>query len=150
MSAVITSGSRVLLDFALRLENGDTVDSTFGRKPAELVVGDGRLLPSFEKVLYGLRAGDSRTEILPPEQAFGEHRQENLQQFERHRFASDMTLEPGLVINFNDAGGNGLPGVVQSVDEQQVTVDFNHPLAGHALSFEVSIIHVDNGSGSAA
>ncbi|MDH1056043.1 FKBP-type peptidyl-prolyl cis-trans isomerase [Aquipseudomonas alcaligenes] len=131
----------VTLHFALKLENGDVVDSTFDRQPATFKVGDGNLLPGFEVALYGFKAGDKRSLQIEPENAFGQPNPQNVQVMPRGQF-QDMELSEGLLIIFNDAANAELPGVVKAFDEQQVTIDFNHPLAGKTLSFDVEIIEV--------
>lgn len=133
--------TQVTLHFALSLENGEVVDSTFDKKPATFKVGDGSLLPGFEQQLYGLKAGDKRQFRIEPEQGFGQHNPQNQQTMPRSQF-EEMELSEGLLVIFNDAANTELPGVVKAFDERQVTVDFNHPLAGKALSFEVEIFDV--------
>lgn len=132
---------QVTLHFALGLENGEVVDSTFDKKPATFKVGDGNLLPGFEQQLFGLKAGDKRTLQLTPEQGFGQHNPQNVQVMPRNQFEG-MELAEGLLVIFNDAAKTELPGVVKGFDDRQVTVDFNHPLAGKALTFEVEIFEV--------
>lgn len=131
----------VTLHFALKLENGDVVDSTFDKKPATFKVGDGNLLPGFEQAIYGLKAGDKRSLSISPEQGFGQGNPQNVQVMPRSQF-QDMELSEGLLVIFNDAANAELPGVVKAFDDSQVTIDFNHPLAGKALSFDVEIIAV--------
>ena len=131
----------VTLHFALKLENGDVVDTTFDKQPATFKVGDGNLLPGFENALYGFKAGDKRSLQIEPENAFGQPNPQNVQIMPRSQFA-DMELAEGLLVIFNDAANTELPGVVKTFDEQQVTIDFNHPLAGKTLSFDVEIIEV--------
>lgn len=131
----------VTLHFALKLENGDVVDSTFDKQPATFKVGDGSLLPGFEAALYGFKAGDKRSLQVEPENAFGQPNPQNVQVMPRSQFEG-MELSEGLLIIFNDAANAELPGVVKAFDEQQVTIDFNHPLAGKTLSFDVEIIEV--------
>ena len=131
----------VTLHFALKLENGEVVDSTEGKAPATFKVGDGNLLPGFEVALYGFKAGDKRSLQIEPENAFGQPNPQNVQVMPRGQF-QDMELSEGLLIIFNDAANAELPGVVKAFDEQQVTIDFNHPLAGKRLSFDVEIIEV--------
>ena len=141
-AVAIQAGSKVSLHFSLRLENNDIVDSTFGREPASLTVGDGNLPEGFEKYIHGLEAGSREVVTVPPEEAFGQHNPNNIQAVGRSRFAPDMELAEGVVISFADQAGGELPGVIQEFDEQTVTVDFNHPLAGKPLIFEVEIISV--------
>ena len=134
----IGQNTQVTLHFALRLENGDTVDSTFDKSPATFKVGDASLLPGFEAALFGFKAGDKRTLEVPPENAFGQPNPQNVQIIARSQF-KDMELSQGLLVIFNDAANTELPGVVKVFDDEQVTIDFNHPLAGKTLTFEVEI-----------
>lgn len=139
---VISSNSQVTLHFALMLEDGGVVDSTFDGKPASLTIGDGNLLPGFESVLLGLAAGDEKEFVIVPENAFGMPNPANVQYFERSDFASDMDVQEGLIVSFADAARAELPGVIKSVSDTEVVVDFNHPLAGKNLRFKVKIIDV--------
>ncbi|WNF46180.1 peptidylprolyl isomerase [Pseudomonas sp. SG20056] len=132
---------QVTLHFALKLDNGDVVDSTFDKSPATFKVGDGNLLPGFEQAIYGLKAGDKRSLPISPEQGFGQGNPQNIQVMPRSQF-QDMELSEGLLVIFNDAANAELPGVVKAFDDAKVTIDFNHPLAGKALSFDVEIIEV--------
>ncbi|MGB0732464.1 MAG: FKBP-type peptidyl-prolyl cis-trans isomerase [Pontibacterium sp.] len=137
----IGPATRVTLHFEIALENGQIVDSNFEGNPATFEVGDGNLLEGFEQVLFGLRAGDENTFKILPENAFGMPNPSNVQRIARSQFEG-MTLEQGLVISFSDPSGE-LPGVIDSFDDNYVDVNFNHPLAGHTLSFKVSILSVD-------
>lgn len=131
----------VTLHFALKLESGDVVDSTFDKQPATFTFGDGNLLPGFELAIQGLKSGDKRSLIIEPENGFGQPNPQNVQIMPRDQF-TEMELGEGLLVIFRDAAGGELPGVVKAFDEQQVTVDFNHPLAGKRLTFEVEILEV--------
>lgn len=139
---VIDSGSRVTLHFALKLDNGDVVDSTFERAPASFTLGDGSLLPGFERRLLGLKKGAQAAFIVPPEDAFGQPNPANVQYFKRSVFGDDMPLSEGLVVSFADAQRAELPGVISRFEGDEVVVDFNHPLAGRHIVFEVEIVDV--------
>lgn len=138
----VGKGMRVTLNFALILKDGDLVDSTFDKAPASLDIGDGNLPEGFESYLMGLKAGDRETYEVPPENAFGQANPSNRQSFKRSDFDAEMVIEPGLMVSFADARKSELPGVIYSVDADEVIVDFNHPLAGRELIFEVEIIDV--------
>jgi len=138
---VIGEHSHVTLHFSLKLEDGTEVDSTLKGDPASFTVGDGNLLPGFEQALFGLEAGDEAEIEIPPEVGFGQRNPSNIQKVRRDHFSPDIELEPGLVVSFDNGGGE-LPGVVQEVGDDEVTVDFNHPLAGQTLNFHVKILEV--------
>ena len=146
---MVIEGARIKLHFSLALDNasGDVIDSTFGDRPAELVVGDGNLPEGFESCLLGMREGQESIFTVPPEKAFGQRNPNNIQVLS-HRNFKEMHLEEGLVISFSDAGGQELPGVIKAIDQDDVTVDFNHPLSGRTLAFRVSILEVILPAGS--
>lgn len=138
----IGEGIQVKLHFALLLEDGATVDSTFDKEPATLTIGDGNLPEGFESCLYGLVEGDKQSFTLLPEKAFGQHNPSNVQKVASTDFAKLEELEVGMIMGFTDKAGGELPGVITEIDAQQVTVDFNHPLAGRTLTFKVEILTV--------
>lgn len=142
----IQMGSRISLHFALLMPSGEEIDTTRRGKPAELTLGDGNLLPGFETALVGLSAGDDAQLIVPAEQAFGERVEANVRLLAKTLFAdftSEEPLEPGLVVSFQAPDGE-LPGVVKAVYEDTVQVDFNHPLSGSDITFDVSILSVES------
>lgn len=137
----IEEGSKVQLHFSVALENGVEIDNTRSRdEPVSLIIGDGNLLPGFEKALFGLRAGDRRTVSLPPEDAFGEWNPENVQRFDTVKF--EQCPEVGHMIEFEDKAKASLFGVVMSVGDDITEIDFNHPLAGKNITFAVEIFKV--------
>lgn len=140
---IISEGTRVTLNFALILEDGSEVDNNFDGAPASFSVGDGSLLPGFERALFGLKSGDQATLEIPPEDGFGQPNELNIQTIARDQFDAGAELATGMVFSFADAAGGEVPGVVREFDEHEVVVDFNHPLAGRTLSFKVAIHNVE-------
>ena len=137
----IAQGSQVSLHFSVSLENGMEIDNTRSRtEPVSLTIGDGNLLEGFEKALLGLRAGDRRTVHLPPEDAFGQWNPDNIQTFDTVKFGARPELNQ--VVEFEDKAKTTLAGVVKSVNDDVTEVDFNHPLAGRNVVFEVEIARV--------
>lgn len=140
----VQPGSKIRFDFIIMLaDTKEIVDQTKPGKPAVCCIGDGNLLPGFEKNMLGMKEGEKSVITIPPESGFGQNNPNNVQQFKRTDFASDLDLQEGLIISFADANKNELPGVVKTVDGEQITVDFNHPLAGKTLLFEVNILNIE-------
>lgn len=143
----IETGARVVLHFSLALVDGTVIDSNFDQAPACFLVGDGSLLPGFEQTLLHLCAGDTVDVLLSPEQAFGAINPKNVQTLPRHKFKALLAnstdpVDVGTVLSFADPGGFEIPGVVQSIDEETLVVDFNHPLAGRDIHFMAKIVAV--------
>lgn len=139
----VGEGTRVFLNFSVSLEDGSEVDSNFGNDAVDFVVGDGSLLPGFERRLFGMSAGERQMFKVPPEDAFGQPNDNNVQSLPRDQFDDDVDLEVGLVFSFADAGGGELPGMVIAFDDEDVTVDFNHPLSGRTILFDVLVHRVE-------
>ena len=93
----IANNSQVTLHFAIKLDNGDVVDSTFDKAPATFKVGDGNLLPGFEQALFGLKGGDQRSLPIAPEHGFGQPNPQNVQVMPRSQF-KDMDLAEGNML----------------------------------------------------
>ena len=134
--------TKITLHFFFALENGFIVDTNFDGEFATFVFGDGNLLPGFEEVLTGLKPGAEDEFDISPEKGFGQHNPSNIQEFSRKDFDEEVDLEPGLMLSFADANQAELPGVVLEADAEKVTVDFNHPLAGHTINFKVKVVSV--------
>ncbi|MCB1842020.1 MAG: peptidylprolyl isomerase [Halioglobus sp.] len=144
MSAVtVSEGTRVFLNFSVSLEDGSEVDSNFGGEPVDFEVGDGSLLPGFERLLFGMRPGERQLFTVAPEDAFGQPNENNLQRIPLAHFGDDTELTPGLVFSFADAAGGEVPGMVVAFDDTDVTVDFNHPLAGRTILFDVLVHRIE-------
>ena len=137
---MISKTSQITMHFELALEDGQLVDGNFDKAPAEFKFGDGSLLEAFEDVLLGLKEGDEREFTMTPEKAFGQHNPNNVQLMPRSQF--DMDLEEGMIVSFSDVGKNELPGVIALIGDDEVTVDFNHPLAGRTLTYRVKVVAV--------
>jgi FKBP-type peptidyl-prolyl cis-trans isomerase SlpA len=103
-------------------------------------VGDGNLLPGFESSLLGLEVGDEREFIISPENAFGQHNAQNVQAVDRGNF-DESELEIGSILSFQNGDGE-LPGVIIALEKNQVMVDFNHPLSGKNIVFQVKILEI--------
>jgi len=141
----IGENSEVVFHFSIKLEDGSAADSTkVHNRPAKLVMGDGSLTANFEKCLLGLSAGDEKSFKLAPEDAFGMPNPDNIYYVDRSKFGSDTPAEVGAIIAFTQPDGTDLPGLIREVAGDSVTVDFNHPLAGQHVEFEVEILEVRN------
>ena len=137
----ITKTSTVSLNFNLSLDDGQLVDGNMDRQAASFEIGDGTLLPGFELNLLGMKAGETGDFMIEPVNGFGVPNINNIQLFSRSQF-SGIALEIGTVVSFSDAAKAELPGVVKSIQGDRIEVDFNHPLAGKSLRFEVKIVEV--------
>jgi FKBP-type peptidyl-prolyl cis-trans isomerase SlpA len=146
-AGTVAPGRRITLNFSLSLADDQEISSNFSGDPVTCVIGDGSLLPGFEQVLFGLKAGETIETSLTPARAFGEYNPDNVQEVPRYRFPPDMPLEAGLMIDFAGSGSYSQAGVVVGFDSSSVKVDFNHPLAGRTIVFRARIHSIGEQTG---
>ncbi|BDH47166.1 peptidyl-prolyl cis-trans isomerase [Salmonella enterica subsp. enterica serovar Choleraesuis] len=144
MANSVQSDSAVLVHFTLKLEDGSTAESTRNNgKPALFRLGDSSLSEGLEQHLLGLKAGAKTAFSLPPEAAFGITSPDLIQYFSRRDFIDAGEPEVGAIMLFTAMDGSEMPGVIREVNGDSITVDFNHPLAGQTVHFDIEVLEVD-------
>ena len=141
------AGDRVKINFTGKLEDGMVFANTADSEPLEFQLGEGNIIPGVEKAVEGMNVGESKTVKVPPEQSYGQRRDELVEEVGRDKFPKDV--EPQVGQKFEVPQQEGQPMVVRVVDvsEQTVTLDGNHPLAGRDLTFELELIEIPSKSG---
>jgi FKBP-type peptidyl-prolyl cis-trans isomerase SlpA len=141
LNQIVQPDSLVTLHYRIALENGQPLISTFEGTPATLQLGAGELLPNLERVLAGIEEGKLQQFTLAPDEAFGEHKSELVERVQRRHMAEE-NIEAMSIMEFTAPDGSRYSGLVREIDEQSALIDFNHPLAGKTIQFEVKIIGV--------
>jgi len=136
---IVQSNSRVAISFRLSVLEGPLVDEATAEEPLEFSLGDGTLLPNLEEFLVGLELGTQGRFIMDADDAFGRSNPDNIQTMPRANFPAEMSLEEGQVIGFNTPTGQEVPGTILQLSDNEVEIDFNHPLADATLEFVVKI-----------
>jgi FKBP-type peptidyl-prolyl cis-trans isomerase SlpA len=143
---VVTEAAYLTLHYRLASMDGADIVSTFQGNPATLQLGTGQLAPFLEACLIGLPEGAHQTFDLPPERSFGPRNPELLQRVSRatldENSAADAEYAIGDVVEFAAPGGGHFAGVLRDIGAEDALFDFNHPLAGQSVKFEVKIIGI--------
>jgi len=143
---VVTDTSYLTLHYRLRTADGTDIVTTFGGTPATLMLGQGQLAPFLEQRLLGLPEGEQATFTLSPAEGFGERNPELIQFVSKKTLAEnsepDEQYQIGDLVDFRAPGGGRFAGVLRELREDDALFDFNHPLAGQTLTFEVQLISV--------
>lgn len=142
MSEKISPSSFVTLNYRLSTGDGIEIVNTFTQRPATLQMGSGQLAPTLEACLIGMGDGERSTFNLEPGKAFGARSNDLVQRIPRSQISSNYVVEENAQIDFMSENGQKFSGMVRSFDDATVLMDFNHPLAGKHLVFEVEIIGV--------
>jgi len=134
----IKSGSTVTLDYKVYVD-GQLVDETNPDQPLVYVQGEGQIIPGLEKNLEGLNAGDTKEVVVEPEEAYGEYSEERFMHVPREDLPTDVEPEAGMQLQAMSDNGSMFVGVITDIKPDHVDVDFNHPLAGKTLRFEIQV-----------
>jgi FKBP-type peptidyl-prolyl cis-trans isomerase SlyD len=130
----------VSLDYTLRLDDDQVIDSSAGREPLEFIQGQGHIIPGLERELYGMAVGDQKQVSVPAAEGYGEHDESRIQLVERDAFGPGTELEVDMGVQMQDPQtGQVFQGTISEIRADHVVIDFNHPLAGETLHFDVTI-----------
>ena len=119
----------VTLDYTLIVED-EVLESTDESEPIEFIQGIGQIIPGLEEALYGMKVGEKKTVVIEPEDAYGAYDQDSLEVARKDEFSEEIPLDVGTFLDLRDDEGNVLSAQVIEEDQETVTLDFNHPLAG--------------------
>ncbi|MDI6900599.1 MAG: peptidylprolyl isomerase [Anaerosomatales bacterium] len=134
------NGDTVRVHYKGTLNDGSEFDSSAGRDPLEFVLGEGQVIPGFESAVSDLEAGEKATFTVACADAYGERVDARVQQVPMSAFAAEPTV--GIMVEVPTPDGHRIPAVVSAIEDEMVTLDFNHPLAGEDLTFEVELVEV--------
>ena len=136
------SGNTVRVHYTGTLDDGSVFDSSTERDPIEFIIGDGRMIPGFEKAVTGMNVGDRRTVKIPAEEAYGGHRDELIVKINRSHFPDNIVPVSGLQLSLKSPEGQIVNAVITAVEDETVLLDANHPLAGKDLIFDIELMEV--------
>ena len=135
-------GDKVKLHYTGKLESGDIFASSKNREPIEFTLGQGQVIPGIEEAVEGMKEGESKTVNIPPDKAYGPHRDELTQEIPRNDIPGDINPETGQRLNVKWSDGKETPVSITDVSETSVIIDANHPLAGKDIVFELELVGI--------
>ena len=135
----IEDGKVVSMDYTLHV-NGEVVDTSSGRKPLEFIQGTGNIIPGLERELYGMMIGDSKKVSILPADGYGELDPKAYADVPRAEFPNNIPLKKGVEVQVRDQSGKPMYARIDEFSDAAVKLDFNHPLAGKILNFDVTIV----------
>lgn len=136
------AGDTVRIHYTGTLADGSRFDSSEGRDPLEFVLGSGQVIPGFDKAVTGMTEGEDKTVTIEPADAYGERHDQLVQQIPRSALPDDIAPEIGMQLTGESEDGQQTRFSVTAVDNDSITLDANHPLAGQALTFAISLVSI--------
>lgn len=136
------SGDTVKIHYTGTLEDGSQFDSSQGRDPLEFQVGSGQVIPGFDKAVEGMAVGENKQVTIPPEEAYGDHNAQMVQDVPKSALPDDLEPEVGMALSARGQDGQEMRLTVTEVKDDAITVDGNHPLAGKPLNFDIELVSI--------
>jgi FKBP-type peptidyl-prolyl cis-trans isomerase SlyD len=138
MTDTVQDNYVVTLDYTLKVED-EVLESTQDGEPIEFIQGIGQIIPGLEDALYGMKVGEEKTVVIDPEDAYGDYDPDSLQVAQKEEFSEEIPLDVGTFLDLRDDEDEIFSAQIIEADEETVTLDFNHPLAGKTLTFEITV-----------
>lgn len=135
----------VIFTFSGMLDNGEVFITSEKEKPSQAIIGNSDLPPSLESEIIAMQVGESRKIRVPPEEGYGQRLSELVQTINNQKLIDTLHPKPGMVISLKvDKEGveQNVPATVMKVEGSQITVDYNHPLAGHHLTYQITLVEI--------
>jgi peptidylprolyl isomerase len=142
----VENGIFVSVDYKGTLENGQVFDTSQGRQPLEIQMGAGQLIKGFETELMGMALNEKKVFTLTPEDAYGQRDESLTQSFPRSEVPPGMNPQVGMTIGLTTPEGRQVPAQIVHLDDDKLTMDLNHPLAGESLTFEIEVVGISTTS----
>ena len=136
------TGDTVKIHYTGTLDDGTEFDSSSGRDPLQFELGSGQVIPGFDRAVEGMSVGDTKSVRLEPDDAYGPRHDQLIQDVARSALPDSMSPAVGMALQGKSPDGQVTNVTVTAVSEESITVDANHPLVGHALSFEIELVEI--------
>jgi len=128
----------VSMEYTLHVED-EEIDSSKGQDPLQFLVGYGNIISGLEREMMGMKVGESKDVVIPPAEGYGEFDEDAFMSVPRDAFPKDMSIEEGVELSVRDDSGQSRYARVETIEGDNVTLNFNHPLAGDELHFNVKV-----------
>ncbi|MHC5139232.1 MAG: FKBP-type peptidyl-prolyl cis-trans isomerase [Planctomycetota bacterium] len=136
------TGDTVKVHYTGKLDNGDIFDSSVDADPLQFAIGQKQMIPAFEEAMIDMEVGEKKTINIPADGAYGQRRDDMTQTVERNLLPDEIELKVGLRLTAQDPDGQPFAVTVTQFDDENVTLDGNHPLAGEDLTFDVELVEI--------
>ena len=136
------SGDTVKVHYTRKFEDGTEFATSINDNPLQFTIGEGQVIPGLEQAVIGMSPGETKTEEILAEQAYGPYQDDKVVEVSRDRFPEHLELQIGTVLRMRKAGGKKIGRIVTAVSETSVRLDANHPLAGEDLTFDIELIDI--------
>ncbi len=139
----IKDKDKVKIEYTGSFEDGSVFDTSVGKEPLDVVIGEGKVIKGFNDALIGMKKGEEKEIKLETEEAYGDYNPNLIKKIPKDQLPKEPEAKPNMVILVGLANGQQVPAIIKEVTETDITIDLNHPLAGKALNFKLKVIDIE-------
>jgi len=140
--SLVKDNDTVKVHYTGKLADGQVFDSSEGKDPIEFTLGQGQLIPGFEKGLINMKLNEKKTINIPKDEAYGDSREDLIQEVQKSELPEEIKPEVGMGLVSKSQDGREMNLVIAEVKEESIVVDGNHPLAGKDLIFDLEVVEI--------
>ncbi|MEA2100975.1 MAG: peptidylprolyl isomerase [Thermodesulfobacteriota bacterium] len=140
---MVNQGSKVKVHYTGKLTDGTVFDKSEEEKPLEFTVGNGQVIPGFDKAVTGMELDEEKDITIAAQDSYGEREDSLVGDIPKTSLPEGFEPEKDMMINMQDKSGKTMPGIITALNEDSITIDLNHPLAGKDLSFNIKVVGIE-------
>jgi peptidylprolyl isomerase len=137
-----SNGDTVTIHYTVKISDGQIYETSRGNSPFKFEIGSSSVMPRLDEELMGMLVGEKKTIIVPPEEGYGERQNDLIETVQKSDFPDHVTPAVGQQMQVKLPDGDSIDVIVTDIEDEVVTLDGNHPLAGHTLEFEVEMVDI--------
>lgn len=138
----VKKGDKIKIEYTGKLDDGTVFDSSENKEPLEFTVGSNEIIKGVDEAVVGMEKGEEKEIDVSPEEAYGPYNADMKQKVPKESLPKDQEIKPGMRMIAQSQNGQKIPVKVDDVDEKEVTLDLNHPLAGKKLNFKIKVVEM--------
>ncbi len=139
---VVKKGDKVKVDYTGKLEDGTVFDSSEGKQPLEFEAGSGMVIKGFDNAIIGMEKGEEKEVKIEKGDGYGDPNPDLVKKIPRDKLPPEPEPKPGMMLGMGTPDGKQIPAKITEVDDKEITIDLNHPLAGKTLNFKIKVVEI--------
>jgi len=140
MTAIVSNGKVISLEYTLKLEDGEVVDTNVGKAPLTYTQGANQIIPGVEAAVTGMEVGQAKQAVVPPTEGYGDPDPDAFHEVPKEKLPQEIRV--GTQLHGKDSAGREIRPIVSEIKDETVLLDFNHPLAGKTLYFDLKVVNI--------
>jgi|TARA_B100002003_G_C13887973_1_gene433172 FKBP-type peptidyl-prolyl cis-trans isomerase 2 len=138
----VKKGDKIKVEYTGSFDGGEVFDTSEGKAPLEFEAGSGMVIKGFDEAVIGMKVGEEKEVKIASKEAYGDPNPELVKKIPRDKLPPEQEPKPGMMLGMATPDGKQIPARITAVDDKEITIDLNHPLAGKNLNFKIKIAEI--------